>query len=856
MAPTADERAQELKVANVVRRTIQKVRLARPESLKALEDELALSLKEQLDGLGSLAEIVKKECDKGLSLGRTRAQKIEEQRKKEGVDVEAAEAAVEELRAALQPLAAGTQKLKEAMKVSEAEAEADSAAAVDAAAATLSEADAKALVELVKEHETAAKQITAECMAAMTKNQKMMTNHTLPRETKASWDSLKKDVISAGSAALAAIKTAKTVTSTVEAREEENKCDEMKFELMGKLKEALGKVNAAEEAVKAAEKAVEPLTKSAKGTDEEMKKVIEETEKKVEEVGTSISEARQALCPLDSYPDLSAGVKAKLAAFLAPEVKKPETRLGQFEQRAQRAANFVSKYHEERRQAQEAAELEEKDKKFDELKMSIFEKIKEAMGGVTAAEEAVKSAEKTVDPFTKSSNKPSDEELATLADEADKTIDEAKASIAKAREGLQEPAKAFADEDEYINGKVEALCTAEKKKPEIRLGQLEQRLQRATNFVKRYRDEVRRAKNSEIVLELKMQVLKQVKDAASSIDDVEASVRAAESAAEETLKATEEAGAKPLGETASSKAEAALKSVTDVRDKLHHLDDGLDEEVQQEMRAFIQTEGKNAEARLEQLETRVMKASSQVAEHLDSFRRARNAALLEELKPKALARVKQVIDNLPAVEAGVSEAEEAAARFGRVAFLGYTLQQMDSLAEKAKGLVDVAQILVDDARADVSPVEESLDADLKQEVLAHVAAESKNPRKVLERLLRRIERVRQLLKQFRGDIGKRRDTGYVPKKQGTQAVAASLVGKRMEVVTKTPMQDKLNISGAKVVRTLAAGEIVEVVEGPKQDDEIGVARVRVKASDGADGWATIAGNKGSIFLRVSSRQGS
>lgn len=50
-------------------------------------------------------------------------------------------------------------------------------------------------------------------------------------------------------------------------------------------------------------------------------------------------------------------------------------------------------------------------------------------------------------------------------------------------------------------------------------------------------------------------------------------------------------------------------------------------------------------------------------------------------------------------------------------------------------------------------------------------------------------------------------------------------------------------------RKLEPGDVLEVVEGPVADTATGLQRVRCKATqDGLEGWVTLAGNKGSVFL--------
>jgi len=54
---------------------------------------------------------------------------------------------------------------------------------------------------------------------------------------------------------------------------------------------------------------------------------------------------------------------------------------------------------------------------------------------------------------------------------------------------------------------------------------------------------------------------------------------------------------------------------------------------------------------------------------------------------------------------------------------------------------------------------------------------------------------------------------------------------------------------SKTLRRLDLGEVVEALDAPKKDDDIGVTRMRCKAvTDGLEGFVTISGNQGTVFL--------
>lgn len=51
------------------------------------------------------------------------------------------------------------------------------------------------------------------------------------------------------------------------------------------------------------------------------------------------------------------------------------------------------------------------------------------------------------------------------------------------------------------------------------------------------------------------------------------------------------------------------------------------------------------------------------------------------------------------------------------------------------------------------------------------------------------------------------------------------------------------------MRRLDVGEVVEIIEGPVKEESVDVLRVHATVmKDGLDGWITLAGNQGTIFL--------
>lgn len=74
---------------------------------------------------------------------------------------------------------------------------------------------------------------------------------------------------------------------------------------------------------------------------------------------------------------------------------------------------------------------------------------------------------------------------------------------------------------------------------------------------------------------------------------------------------------------------------------------------------------------------------------------------------------------------------------------------------------------------------------------------------------------------------------------------------RYRCLHSTTISDALEIGIAENLRRLEIGEIIEVVEGPSIEPELGIMRVKGMAdSDGETGWITLAGNQGTQFLEV------
>mmetsp|Transcript_140529 Transcript_140529/g.365619 ORF Transcript_140529/g.365619 Transcript_140529/m.365619 type:complete len:1956 (-) Transcript_140529:48-5915(-) len=70
------------------------------------------------------------------------------------------------------------------------------------------------------------------------------------------------------------------------------------------------------------------------------------------------------------------------------------------------------------------------------------------------------------------------------------------------------------------------------------------------------------------------------------------------------------------------------------------------------------------------------------------------------------------------------------------------------------------------------------------------------------------------------------------------------------VVKGIALTDDFDISQAKTIRKAELEEVLELLEGPRTDEKVGVTRIKGKSlKDGAEGWISMKGNQGTPFLQ-------
>jgi len=93
----------------------------------------------------------------------------------------------------------------------------------------------------------------------------------------------------------------------------------------------------------------------------------------------------------------------------------------------------------------------------------------------------------------------------------------------------------------------------------------------------------------------------------------------------------------------------------------------------------------------------------------------------------------------------------------------------------------------------------------------------------------------------------------IKSKQGSDMVQP---GRSTYVCTSNiALTDVIDIKNCKVVRKLSKGEGLTVLEGPIEDENTKVPRIKARAaSDGVEGWVTVRGNAGSVYAEESGKQ--
>mmetsp|Transcript_92107 Transcript_92107/g.214079 ORF Transcript_92107/g.214079 Transcript_92107/m.214079 type:complete len:658 (-) Transcript_92107:85-2058(-) len=491
-------------------------------------------------------------------------------------------------------------------------------------------------------------------------------------------------------------------------------------------------------------------------------------------------------------------VKGNLATLRAPtlpaELKAEYDKLVQKVTTVQKDALFAVAAAKE---SVKTALEKEKKERLERAKMELKDKLREASHPVLAAEEAVEKAEKEVEPFAKVKSDRSVEEMLALAKAADTSISLAQEAVKDAHGHFELPESD--ESDELINAELKSWLQAEAKRPELRLGQMERRLSRATQLLRLYRRFANKERFDELFKELEPQVVEKAKAAAANtsiISQVEVAIKDAEKCVEPFAKAVKMSlsEGESMAEEAATAVEGARLAFVEARKELRPIDEGLDEDIVKKLTEVIVPLVKRAELRLNSMERRITRASNLLAAFRSQAQK-RAAERVKEVRPVALRIMAQVRDSRQ-----ISH-DELFADF-----------DADS-----SGAIDEAEFVsFFDIAASERPADQALELS-EADVKSLFDSCSKD-----------------------GVISK--DTFM------------ELAGAYMKVVKVTPLTAELSVTGSsRALRQLRLNEVLEVLEGPKQDGSAGILRVKAQplpAKTGVQGWVTMVSTAGTVFLKA------
>jgi len=625
------------------------------------------------------------------------------------------------------------------------------------------------------------------------------------------------------------------------------------------------------------------------------------------------AELRAAAATLPSVAQEFKEVNAKLAA----KRKDAETALNKAKATIATAGAVKAK---------EALEAKSKmlKEQLASAKPELEEQIKEVEELVETADKDIEAAESIVYPFTRGRQRHNSEaEILATCEEAESAISLAQSTVDAAAE--KKPSLADDDFDAAVKKELETFLKEGFKKASLKIAKAQARLRRCRQLVKTTKADISKIKIDQLVGAAKGQLLTDL-EAAKDLSNLDEPLKVAEDKVLPFVKILAGKVTKELEDEMAEQAADATQAVEHIKESvasaragLCPIDDDVDEEVKKELNKIVAKETKMTVMKLDQIDKRIQRAESLVSRFNAEIKKLKQAEEVEALKPALLEKVREggSTGAISVLEDLIQTAESLIVPFARGCKLDPS--EFEALANVAAEAVEKAQAAVADAQGEFCPIDESLDEDIKKELLAFIAPEIKKPRIRVGQLCRRLRRASQIVKSFRADMAKEGDNKIAKvvakavkivrdfrEKQGISsdelfakfAPADGLVdeagfqkfllnaggndaiGKEdcaaifkallsegssqlseddikrafcpyLKVVGATVLTDGLSIGSSKALKQLKVGQILELLEGPKADGEgTKVKRARVKTLvGGAEGWATMVGSAGSIFLK-------
>mmetsp|Transcript_44877 Transcript_44877/g.106489 ORF Transcript_44877/g.106489 Transcript_44877/m.106489 type:complete len:711 (+) Transcript_44877:87-2219(+) len=511
---------------------------------------------------------------------------------------------------------------------------------------------------------------------------------------------------------------------------------------------------------------------------------------------------------------------------------------------------------------------------WEDMRAKVMDDLKMAPQAIEEMERAIQKMEAAVAPFRRSA-RASVQEMKLLAEAAKATIDAGGAAVAEARIALQPKPEVISGLDEDTKESLNTMVRKELKQTASKHGLLERRLRRAQNLLRYFLHSIDR----------KTQMRSEV-----TADLMAASL----------LEAFPNSTAASIFSRVDSDADGfvdaydilvAIEGTTTYREAKEFSGD-------EDIRFIVNSFSASDEGVMDQ------------GEFLKVLAKAKPEEVLAELKPEVKARAEEMSTKIEKVREAVRDSERLVEPFRRS--LKKPLAEMQDLADQAAKGLEAAEAVQARLSAEFVLVDPQLAEKVRMALLAAVAPEVRVLALRQGQLERRLHRVRNLIRIFNADIDrvKRRmlqslrdevvelvrRSGKTPEevfkgldsngvgeiavhqlldssrtsagldrvedicevwvnaKSGVTTVTQAEFQKMATIVYQavrlTTLTDSMEAAGSKLLGTVKAGEVVEMLEGPITDPSTQLCRGRVRHRvSGVVGWTTISGSKGTIFLK-------
>jgi len=449
-------------------------------------------------------------------------------------------------------------------------------------------------------------------------------------------------------------------------------------------------------------------------------------------------------------------------------------------------------------------ELQRK-RKFDEMKGDLQRQFQDATTDMPRAHDTIAEVEEKVDPLVK--NRIKDEDSAMeLAQQVESSLGRCRSAIESVAQDLKSlPSQEQKSDDPQLSKMLETFVTSESKRIKVKHALLEKRVSRIDNILKRFKKEKNAVKNQALFESMKDQLLDHIKSAGDSeaMEEVEPAVKNAEQQTQ-VISAFRDKSVEEMEDAESgmgAAVEIAQSAIDFARQEICPIQDGVDEDVKRQLEEVAAPLLKKHTSKLWLMEKRLERSKSLWT------------AFKKEIEQKREARS--------------SGTAKIVGRLLRHHMFTYDLT-CDALFDKVCDDLDQGGFFA---------FVESLDKTVpKEQADGGKGVEETETLEVSD----------EALLELFDCIVSADDGGSISKE-----VFMKLARVKMVVAKGTTMSSEAILQQGRLVRTLKPGETVTVLEGPIYEEKAGT-RVRVRAdSDGKEGWASVAGTAGSVFLTES-----